>query len=305
MIRRIFFIGLATFFGLAGLLLAVEAMRPAAMPDSQASEPARVHAMEASTAIINYPNCRFGIGGSVVGYSVTALNVGVYMDWSARLNPVRPNGAEYLQLVTLRPGPNGGYVFTPTAATLQAIMAQNPGAIWLIGNEPDSPWNDDLHAEDYARAYHDLYGLIKQHNPSARIGAGNIVQPTPLRFQYLDRVLNTYQQLYGKPMPVDLWSIHTYILREIDRALDSAWCLVAVGTNPENGRFFVATKSAFNKNPKINYTHEDIEKNHGHAPGLVEKLKAALTHLPKSTPKKGVFQGGPAPVVYRVVLFAR
>ena len=66
---------------------------------------------------------------------------------------------------------------------------------------------------------------------------------------------------------------------------------VIFGTNPENGRFFVATKSAFNKNPKINYTPEDIEKNHGHAPGLVEKLKAALEHLPKSTPKKGVFQG--------------
>lgn len=66
---------------------------------------------------------------------------------------------------------------------------------------------------------------------------------------------------------------------------------VIFGTNPENGKFFVATKSAFNKNPKINYTDEDIEKNHGHAPGLVEKLKAALHHLPKTTPKKGVFQG--------------
>ena len=66
---------------------------------------------------------------------------------------------------------------------------------------------------------------------------------------------------------------------------------VIFGTNPENGKFFVATKSAFNKNPKINYTPEDIERNHGHAPGLVEKLKAALTHLPKTTPKKGVFQG--------------
>lgn len=66
---------------------------------------------------------------------------------------------------------------------------------------------------------------------------------------------------------------------------------VVFGTNPENGKFFVASKSAFNKNPKINYTPEDIEKNHGHAPGLVEKLKAALEHLPKVTPKKGVFQG--------------
>ena len=66
---------------------------------------------------------------------------------------------------------------------------------------------------------------------------------------------------------------------------------VVFGTNPENGRFFVASKSAFNKNPKINYSHEDIERNHGHAPGLVQKLKAALDHFPKVTPKKGVFQG--------------
>jgi hypothetical protein len=66
---------------------------------------------------------------------------------------------------------------------------------------------------------------------------------------------------------------------------------VVFGTNPENGRFFVASKSAFNKNPKINYTHEDIERNHGHAPGLVQKLKAALDHFPKVSPKKGVFQG--------------
>lgn len=66
---------------------------------------------------------------------------------------------------------------------------------------------------------------------------------------------------------------------------------IIFGTNPENGRFFVASKSAFNKKPKINYTHEDILKNHGHAPGLVEKLHAALNHLRKVTPKSGVYQG--------------
>lgn len=67
---------------------------------------------------------------------------------------------------------------------------------------------------------------------------------------------------------------------------------VVFGVNPENGQFFVATKSAFNKNPKINYTDADIEANHGHAPGLVEKLKLALKELPKVMPKDGgVFQG--------------
>jgi len=60
---------------------------------------------------------------------------------------------------------------------------------------------------------------------------------------------------------------------------------IVYGHHPETGRFFVASKSAFNKNPKINYTPEDIERNHGHAPGLVEKLKAALENLPKIMPK--------------------
>jgi hypothetical protein len=66
---------------------------------------------------------------------------------------------------------------------------------------------------------------------------------------------------------------------------------IVFGHHPKNGKFFVATKSAFNKNPKINHTEADIDKNHGHAPGLATTLKHALKHLPKVTPKKGVFQG--------------
>ena len=66
---------------------------------------------------------------------------------------------------------------------------------------------------------------------------------------------------------------------------------VVFGHHPQTGKFFVATKSAFNKNPKINYTPEDIEKNHGDKPGLAAKLKHALKHLPKVAPKKGVYQG--------------
>jgi len=55
---------------------------------------------------------------------------------------------------------------------------------------------------------------------------------------------------------------------------------IFAGVNPENGKFFVGTKSIFNKVPKINYTPEDIVRNHGHAPGLVDKLTKALKYLP-------------------------
>jgi hypothetical protein len=63
-----------------------------------------------------------------------------------------------------------------------------------------------------------------------------------------------------------------------------------LGINPENGKFFVSTKSIGNINPKINYTNEDIDRNHGHAPGLVKKLKLALKYLP-AVIKDGVYQG--------------
>jgi hypothetical protein len=35
---------------------------------------------------------------------------------------------------------------------------------------------------------------------------------------------------------------------------------IFAGINPENGKFFVGTKSIFNKVPKINYTMEDIDR---------------------------------------------
>ena len=66
---------------------------------------------------------------------------------------------------------------------------------------------------------------------------------------------------------------------------------IVAGYHPKNGKFFVASKSAFNKTPKLNYSHKDIEKNHGHAPGLMAKLHDAFIHLKKILPKSGVYQG--------------
>jgi len=65
---------------------------------------------------------------------------------------------------------------------------------------------------------------------------------------------------------------------------------VVFGKHPDTGKFFVGSKSVFNKKPKINYTPEDIDKNHGHSPGLTQKLKAALAHLPKVHSGEGVYQ---------------
>ena len=64
---------------------------------------------------------------------------------------------------------------------------------------------------------------------------------------------------------------------------------IICGINPENGKFFVGTKGVFAKNPKLNYTDEDIDTNHP-GEGLNEKLKLALRYLPKLD-IDGILQG--------------
>jgi hypothetical protein len=64
---------------------------------------------------------------------------------------------------------------------------------------------------------------------------------------------------------------------------------IFAGINPENGKFFVGTKSVFNKDAKLNYTEDDIDTNHPSG-GLNSKLKVALRYLPKLG-IKGVLQG--------------
>ncbi len=62
------------------------------------------------------------------------------------------------------------------------------------------------------------------------------------------------------------------------------------GRNPENDKFFVGTKSVFNKvKVKINYTHHDIELNHGHTPEVASILHMCLVSF-QNYSNMGVFQ---------------
>lgn len=54
---------------------------------------------------------------------------------------------------------------------------------------------------------------------------------------------------------------------------------IYAGINPENGKFFVGSKSIFAKNAKLNYTEADVRANH--EGGLANKLSAALKYLPE------------------------
>jgi hypothetical protein len=155
---------------------------------------------------------RWGIGvaiGPISRYDIAELSLGWYLDWRAALDPPKPGGIEYVQMVRLKSGD-----LQPDEATLARIAQADPGSIWMIGNEPDVKWQDDVVPAAYARLYHRAYVAIKGADPTAQVAIGGVSQPTPLRLRYLEQVLEAYQQQNHQEMPVDVWNVHNFILRE-------------------------------------------------------------------------------------------
>jgi len=179
---------------------------PGALPTSTAGTP------EALPAIPPQGRERFGVGvpiSPITDYTVERLGIGWYLNWRVEVNPPRPGGVAFWQMIRLS---EEGY--RPDAATIRAAASANPGSVWLIGNEPDVVWQDDTTPQRYAKLYHELYHLLKSADPTCRVAIGGVAQPTPLRLAYLDRVLSAYQTRYGEPMPVDVWNVHNFLLRE-------------------------------------------------------------------------------------------
>lgn len=158
------------------------------------------------------PNQRAGFGVSTPG-NVPAwahrLGSGWYINWSV----VPAGNSSYPEIWQMvRPLPKGD--MKPGQQEIVSVAQEYPGSVWIIGNEPDNIWQDNLPADAFARFYHDSYALIKNADPTARIAVGGISQATPIRLRYLDQVLADYQNDFGATLPVDWWTLHGYVLQE-------------------------------------------------------------------------------------------
>jgi hypothetical protein len=123
----------------------------------------------------------------------------------------------------------------PEAGAISAIARTNPGSLWLIGNEPDVKWQDNVEPATYASLYYEAYSAIKTADPTAQVAIGGVAQPTPLRMRYLDAVLLSYKEQFGTQMPVDVWNVHNFILRE---ELESWGVDIPPGLPDEHGMLY-------------------------------------------------------------------
>ena len=200
--------------------------------------------------------CRFGVnyasslpGDDPAGYDLTQIRAGWYIDYGASMDPWGPASATYGRVIRISDDrATNTYSYSPGAATIQAVAQANPGGLWFIGNEPDRiTYQDDARPFMYARAYHELYYLLKDADPTARIYAGAIVQATSIRLMYLDLVLDSYRRQFGEPLPLDGWSIHGFILNEVDCDWDDTRCWgadVPPGVNVNHGEIIDIQETA-------------------------------------------------------------
>ncbi|MCB0062795.1 MAG: hypothetical protein KDE19_11790 [Caldilineaceae bacterium] len=171
-----------------------------------------------SCSVFPDPQQRFGFnvardgGRHIDDYNVSPLHAHWYLDYFAQEVPSQPNGMVYAQMIRSKDWQP--QKITETLTMIDAIVANNPGTLWILGNEPDRDKQDGQTPAEYAVFYHELYHAIKERDPNSRIAIGGVVQPTPLRRHYLDLVLAAYQSRYGTVLPVDVWNIHAFILRE-------------------------------------------------------------------------------------------
>lgn len=178
---------------------------------------------------------RFGVdvsggSGTLARYPLERLPFGWYTNWSVERAPDHPRGEEFVQTIRVDPE----RYRAPDEALAQIVRA-NPGALWLVGNEPECINQDNRTPQEYAEIYHTTYVFLKQHDPTCRVAIGGVVQPTPLRLKWLDLLLETYQVRYGEPMVVDVWNIHNQVLQE-KRGLYG--CDIPVGLDESEGMLY-------------------------------------------------------------------
>ncbi len=208
-----------------------------------------------------FANCRYGAApaeddSGEKTAAISDLGAGWYLTFGTKAQHPQPaNGSDFVHMLHVRQKKDGfayltGYDITPKLTNdLANYIKDNPGDIWILGNEvdrgpspgetnPDVRGQGDTHPEVYALAFHEAYNFIKQADPTAQVATSGLVQVTPGRLQYLDKVWSTYKQTFGQPMPVDIWTMHLYILPEVkpDGKTPNGVANVALGTDPTLGK---------------------------------------------------------------------
>lgn len=202
-------------------------------------------------------NCRYGITtAETTSHVIPRTGAGVFYKFNEPnwFGPLPEGDAELLHMIKTRQRKTATGEYLPAwyipkinmGTDLAKFILEDVGALWIVGNEVErgpnsgetwSPRTGDMYADIYAEAYHDVYHFIKGIDPTARVANAGLIQITPMRLQYLNMVWDAYKEKYGEDMPVDVWTIHTYVLPELTAGGEpNNIASAALGTDIELGK---------------------------------------------------------------------
>ncbi len=139
--------------------------------------------------------------------------------------PDRPSGvkasAQQIYMIRTWKGGVNGTEFIGWLNFIRQTGHFNKPTYWLIGNEPNTPGQDDTPPDVYAKALYEANRTIRAADPQA-----TILGPNLLNFDdtctacpgftagrvWLDQLRASYHALYGVELPFDGWAMHTYNL---------------------------------------------------------------------------------------------
>jgi hypothetical protein len=227
-----------------------------------------------TASAVSATNCRYGVG-YIPNYSnslawVPTLDAGWYLNFGVGAAS-NVDSAEFVPVISIKQDKLNGqrletYTVLPPLASyyldeqngkirpgLGTLISRNPGSLWLVGNEVDvhNDQQGNTMPQVYARAYHEIYHYIKKADPTAKVAHASLSMMTTGRMQYLDIVWDTYQQLYGQAMPVDVWNMHLYILSERHPLNQTGYGdgKIALGTDPNLAKWDAVGDPAKCPNP--------------------------------------------------------
>lgn len=185
-------------------------------------------------------NERFGVafyfsatGKAISDYDYQSLGpIGWYVDgesdYAGYAGITVGPGGNTIERITVVAG--AGSPGPPGLGSAQAIVDAHPdwyppGSAWMIGNElgndsfgSGSPQGGPagLLAHEYARVFHEWQVQIKQIDPTYRVMLGTIAPNSQgssswNTVRYLRKLFFAYHNLYGEPMPVDVFNLRLYL----------------------------------------------------------------------------------------------
>jgi len=107
-----------------------------------------------------------------------------------------------------------GYEYVPMVhkgmdlSRVQNVARNYPGRYWLVFNEPDYYYSDNISPTDGAIFYKELRERIKQADPTAKLIVGGVFYED---LGWLTQFRNEYRRLYGVFPSVEGWHAHLYV----------------------------------------------------------------------------------------------